>query len=101
MNSLETFGQTKTRKREESSSEEPKKRRSSNDMIGFLREENAQQNEFRQQKLDLKRKEIQNFQPLMANQQQQTNLLMQQQQQINVAFLNILGRILPPKNPSN
>ena len=83
LNSLETFGQTKARKGEESSSEEPKKRRSSNDMIGFLREKNAQENEFRQQELDLKRQEMQNFQTLMANQQQQTNLLMQQQTTTN------------------
>ena len=78
-----------------------KKQRLSNDMTGFLREKNAQENEFGQQKLDLKRQEIQNFQILVANQQQQTNLLMQQQQQINVAFWNILGRFLPPQNPSN
>ena len=78
LNSLETFGQTKARKGEESSSEEPKKPRSSNDMIGFLREKNSQENEFRQQELDLKRQEMQNFQTLMANQQQQTNLLIQQ-----------------------
>ena len=45
-------------------------------MIGFLREKNAQENEFRQQELDLKRQEMPNFQTLMANQQQQTNLLM-------------------------
>ena len=54
-NYVETFGQTKARKGEESSSKEPKKRRSSNDMIGFLREKNTQENEFRQQELDLKR----------------------------------------------
>ena len=70
-------------------------------MIGFLREKNAQENEFCQQELDLKRQEMQNFQTLMANQQQQTNLLIQQQQQMNVAFLNILGRFLPPQNPPN
>ena len=70
-------------------------------MIGFLREKNAQENEFRQQELDLKRQEMQNFQTLMANQQQQTNLLMQQQQQMNVAFLNILDSFLPPQNPPN
>ena len=81
LNSLETVIQTKARKGEESSSKEPKKRRSSNDMIGFLREKNAQENEFRQQELDLKRQKMQNFQTLMANQQQQTNLLVQQQQQ--------------------
>ena len=96
---LKTFGQTKARKGEESSSEESKKRRSSNDMISFLREKNTQENEFRLQELDLKRQEIQNFQTLMANQQQQTDLLMQQQQQRNVTFLNILGRFLPPQNP--
>ena len=79
LNSLETFGQTKAKKREENSSTEPKKRWSSNDMNGFLRETNARKNEFRQQELELKRKEMQNFQTLMANQQQQTNLLMQQQ----------------------
>ena len=45
-------------------------------MIGFLREKNAQENEFRQQELDLKRQEMPNFQTLMANQKQQTNLLM-------------------------
>ena len=45
-------------------------------MIGFLREKNAQENEFCQQELDLKRQEMPNFQTLMANQQQQTNLLM-------------------------
>ena len=45
-------------------------------MTGFLREKNAQENEFRQQELDLKRQEMPNFQTLMANQQQQTNLLM-------------------------
>ena len=101
LNSLKTLGQTKARKEKESSSEEPKKPRSSNDMIGFLREKNSQENEFRQQELDLKRQEMQNFQTLMANQQQQTNLLMQQQQQMNVAFLNILGRFLPPQNPPN
>ena len=101
LNSLETFSQTKARKGEESSSEEPKKRRSSNDMIGFFGEKNAQENEFRQQELDLKRQEMQNFQTLMANQQQETNLLMQQQQQMNVAFLNILGKFLPSQNPPN
>ena len=57
-------------------------------MNGFLREKNARENEFRQQKLELKRQEMENFQTLMANQQQQTNLLMLEQQ-INVAFLNI------------
>ena len=57
-------------------------------MNGFLRETNAQKNEFRQQELQLKRKEMQNFQTLMANQQQQTNLLMLEQQ-INVTLLNI------------
>ena len=57
-------------------------------MIGFLREKNARENKFRQQELELKRQEMQNFQTLMANQQQQTNLLMLEQQ-INVAFLNI------------
>ena len=36
-------------------------------MIGFLR---AQENEFRQQELGLERQEMQNFQTLMANQQQ-------------------------------
>ena len=71
-------------------------------MIGFLRENNAQKNEFCQQELNVKMHEMQNFQTLMANQQQQTNLLMQQQQQqINVAFLNILGRLLPPQNSPN
>ena len=70
-------------------------------MIGFLREKNAQENEFRQQELDLQRQEMQNFQTLMASQQQQTNLLMQQQQQMNVAFLNILGRFLPPQYSPN
>ena len=74
LNSLETFGQTKARKGEESSSEEPKKPQSSNDMIGFLRKKNAQKNEFHQQELDLKRQEMQKFQTLMANQQQQTYL---------------------------
>ena len=75
LNSLETFGQTKARKGEESSSEEPKKPQSSNDMIGFLRKKNAQKNEFHQQELDLKRQEkAENFQALMANQQQQTYL---------------------------
>ena len=74
LNSLETFGQTKARKRSESSSEEPKKPRSSN-VIGFLREKNAQKNEFHQQELDLKRqKKTENFQALMTNQQQQTYL---------------------------
>ena len=58
LNSLENFGQTKPSKGEESSSKEPKKRRSSNDMIGFLRKKNAQENEFRQQELDLKRKKM-------------------------------------------
>ena len=48
LNSLETFGQTKSRKGEESSSKEPKNQWSSNDMIGFLREKNAQKNNFRQ-----------------------------------------------------
>ena len=48
-------------------------------MIGFLREKNAQEIEFRQQELDLKRQEMQNFQALMANQQQETNLRIQQQ----------------------
>ena len=57
LNSLENFGQTEPSKGEESSSKEPKKRRSSN-MIGFLREKNAQENEFRQQELDLKRKKM-------------------------------------------
>ena len=57
-------------------------------MNGFLRETNARKNEFRQQELELKRKEMQNCKTLMANQQQQTNLLMLEQQ-INVAFLNI------------
>ena len=76
LNSLETFGHTKARKGEESSSEEPKKRRSSSYMIGFLREKNTQGDEFRQQEIDLKRQEMQNFLTLMANQQQQTNLLM-------------------------
>ena len=47
LNSLETFGQTKSRKGEESSSKEPKNQWSSNDMIGFLREKNAQKNNFR------------------------------------------------------
>ena len=89
---LETFGQTKARKGEESSSKEPKKWRSSYDMIGFLREKNFQENEFRQQELYLKWQEMQNFQTLMAN---------QQQQQMNAAFLNILGRFLPPQNPPN
>ena len=70
-------------------------------MIGFLREKNAQENELRQQELDLKRQEMQNFQTLMASQQQQTNLLMQQQKQMNVAFLNILGRFLPPQYSPN
>ena len=74
LNSLETFGQTKARKGEESSSEEPKKPQSSNYMIGFLREKNAQKNEFDQQELDLKRQEMQKFQTLMANQQQQMYL---------------------------
>ena len=44
---------------------------------------------------------MQNFQTLMANQQQQTNLFIQQQQQMNAAFLNILGRFLPQQNPAN
>ena len=101
LSSLETFGQTKAGKGEESSREEPKKPPSSNDMIGFLREKSAQENEFRQQELDLKRQEMQNFQTLMTNQQQQTNLLMQQQQLMNIAFLNILGRFLLPQNPPN
>ena len=101
LNSLETFSQTKARKGEKNSSEEPKKRRSSNDMIGFLGEKNAQENEFRQQELDLKRQEIENFETLMANQQQQTNVLMQQEQQMNVAFFNILGKLLPSQNPPN
>ena len=57
--------------------------------------------EFHQQELDLKRQEMQNVQTLMANQQQMTSFLMQQQQQMNVAFLNILGRFLPPQNPPN
>ena len=57
-------------------------------MNGFLRETNARKNEFRQQELELKRKEMQNFQTLMANQQQQTNLLVLEQQ-INVTLLNI------------
>ena len=71
-------------------------------MIGFLREKNFQENEFRQQELYLKWQEMQNFQTLMANQQQQTNLLtQQQQQQMNAAFLNILGRFLPLQNPPN
>ena len=48
LNSLETFGQTKSRKGEESSSKEPKNQWSSNDMIGFLREKNAQKYNFRQ-----------------------------------------------------
>ena len=48
LNSLENFGQTKSRKGEESSSKEPKNQWSSNDMIGFLREKNAQKNNFRQ-----------------------------------------------------
>ena len=61
-------------------------------MIGFLREKNFQENEFRQQELYLKWQEMQNFQTLMAN---------QQQQQMNAAFLNILGRFLPPQNPPN
>ena len=74
LNSLETFRQTKARKGEESSSEEPKKPKSSNYMIGFLREKNAQKNEFDQQELDLKRQEMQKIQTLMANQQQQTYL---------------------------
>ena len=44
-------------------------------MIGFLREKNTQENEFHQQELDLKRQEkAENFQALMANQQQQTYL---------------------------
>ena len=66
-----------------------------------MSEKNAQENEFRQQELDLKRQEMQNFQTLMTNQQQQTNLLMQQQQLMNIAFLNILGRFLLPQNPPN
>ena len=70
-------------------------------MIGFLRENNAQKNEFCQQELNVKMHEMQNFQTLMANQQQQTNLLMQQQQLMNIAFLNILGRFLLPQNPPN
>ena len=57
-------------------------------MNGFLREKNARENEFCQQELELKRQEMENFQTLMANHQQQTNLLMLEQQ-INVAFLNI------------
>ena len=48
LNSLENFGQTKSRKGEESSSKEPKNQWSSNDMIGFLREKNAQKYNFRQ-----------------------------------------------------
>ena len=63
-----------------------------------MSEKNAQENEFRQQELDLKRQEMQDFQTLMKNQQQETNLLMEQQQQMNVAFLNILGMFLPPQN---
>ena len=55
-----------------------------------MSEKNAQENEFRQQELDLKRQEMQDFQTLMKNQQQETNL--------NVAFLNILGMFLPPQN---
>ena len=37
-------------------------------MIGFLREKNVQENEFHQQELDLKKREMQNFHTLMANQ---------------------------------
>ena len=48
LNSLETFGQTKSRKGEENSSKEPKNQWSSNYMIGFLREKNAQKNNLRQ-----------------------------------------------------
>ena len=70
-------------------------------MTDFLREKNVQENEFHQQELDLKRQEMQNFQTLTANQQQQTNLFMQQQQQLNAAFLNILSKFLPPQNPPN
>ena len=97
LSSLETYGQTKARKSDGGSSEESKKRRSSNDTIGFLREKSAQDNEFRQQELEIKKQEMQNF--LIANQQQQTQQLMQQQQQMNAVFLNILGRFLP--NPQN
>ena len=101
LNSLETFGQAKAKKGKKSSSEKPKKPRSSNHMTDFLREKNVQENEFHQQELDLNRQEMQNFQTLTANQQQQTNLFMQQQQQLNAAFLNILSKFLPPQNPPN
>ena len=100
LNSLETFGQTKARKGEESSSEEPKKPQSSNDMIGFLRKKNAQKNEFHQQELDLKRQEMQKISD-SDGKSTTTNVFMRKQQQINVAFLKILGRFLPPQNPPN
>ena len=67
-------------------------------MIGFLREKNAQENEFCQQKHDLKRQEMQNFQTLMANQQQQTNLLMQQQH--DCCFFEYYGQVFATTEPS-
>ena len=91
---LETMGQTKKRKSEENEDDGqpcPKKRkanrRCSEPLIDFLQEKSTADREFRQEELELKKKEHEDQQELMRN-------MMTQQQQLNQAFVSVLQKLL-------
>ena len=98
--SLETYRESQKRNSTDSEAEgsSKKKRKSETETVAYLREKNKcnvslqeKQLAFQREELDLRRQQMDNFNQMLVNSQQQTTAILQQQQQLSMALLQFLN----------
>ena len=98
--SLETYRESQKRNSTDSEAEgsSKKKRKSETETVAYLREKNKcnvslqeKQLAFQREELDLRRQQMDNFNQMLINSQQQTTAILQQQQQLSMALLQFLN----------
>ena len=98
--SLETYRDSQKRNSTDSEAEgsSKKKRKSETETVAYLREKNKcnvslqeKQLAFQREELDLRRQQMDNFNQMLINSQQQTTAILQQQQQLSMALLQFLN----------
>ena len=97
---LETYRDSQKRNSTDSEAEgsSKKKRKSETETVAYLREKNKcnvslqeKQLAFQREELDLRRQQMDNFNQMLVNSQQQTTAILQQQQQLSMALLQFLN----------